>query len=275
MTPDLVLRDPGHEGGEQQPLDVRRLARHPDRVLVGARVVQADVAADLHRVRDRAGCSRGAGGRRPRRPRRRRRCPSLSPTVHSNTTLLGAFSWSCGAPGWVAFSASTTAGSGSQSTLISSSASSAWAGVSAMTAATPSPVHLTASLARTSGVLTLFVMPDEPPAGQAIGSGLYGMSAPTMTAITPGRRLGRARVDRADVGVRVRAPEDGDVDHPGELDVVEVAALAGDELRVFDPLDRGAEDVCDHVAPPQAVAAGVAPSRMTRAASRTASTMLW
>ena len=44
---------------------------------------------------------------------RRRRCPSLSPTVQSNTTLFGAFSWSCGAPGWVAFSASTTAGSGS------------------------------------------------------------------------------------------------------------------------------------------------------------------
>ena len=40
----LVLRDPGHERRQQQPLDVRRLARHPDRVLVGARVVPADVA---------------------------------------------------------------------------------------------------------------------------------------------------------------------------------------------------------------------------------------
>ena len=39
--------------------------------------------------------------------------PSLSPTVHSNTTLFGAFSWSCGAPGAIAFSTSTTAGSGS------------------------------------------------------------------------------------------------------------------------------------------------------------------
>ena len=56
-----------------------------------------------------------------------------------------------------------------------------------MIAATPSPVHLTSSVARTRGVLTLFWMPDEPPAGQAIGSGLYGMSAPTMTARTPGR----------------------------------------------------------------------------------------
>ncbi len=33
---------------------MRRLARHPDRVLVGARVVPADVPAGLHRVRDQA-----------------------------------------------------------------------------------------------------------------------------------------------------------------------------------------------------------------------------
>jgi hypothetical protein len=39
--------------------------------------------------------------------------PALSPTVHSKTMLFGAFSWSCGAPGSIAFSASTTAGSGS------------------------------------------------------------------------------------------------------------------------------------------------------------------
>ena len=115
--------------------------------------------------------------------------PALSPTFHTNTTLFGAFSWSCGAPGWVAFSASTTAGSGSQSTAIASSASIACSGVSAMTAATPSPVHFTLSVARARGVLTLFWIPDEPPAGQAIGSGLYGMSAPVMTVMTPGNFL--------------------------------------------------------------------------------------
>src|SRR6185503_19260632 len=79
-----------------------------------------------------------------------------------------------------------TAGSGSQSTWIASSASIACSGVSATTAATPSPVHLTLSVARIRGVLTLFWIPDEPPAGQAIGSGFHGMSAPTMTARTPG-----------------------------------------------------------------------------------------
>ncbi len=35
-------------------------------------------------------------------------------------------------------------------------------------------------------MLTLFWMPALPPAGQAIGSGLYGMSAPTITVTTPG-----------------------------------------------------------------------------------------
>ena len=55
-----------------------------------------------------------------------------------------------------------------------------------MTAATPSPVHLTLSVARTRGMLMLFTTPDEPPAGQAIGSGLYGTSAPVRTVTTPG-----------------------------------------------------------------------------------------
>ena len=53
-APHLVLGDAGHERRQQEALDVRRLARHPDRVLVGARVVPADVAADLHRVGDQA-----------------------------------------------------------------------------------------------------------------------------------------------------------------------------------------------------------------------------
>ena len=35
-------------------------------------------------------------------------------------------------------------------------------------------------------MLTLFWRPDAPPAGHAIGSGLYGMSAPVNTARTPG-----------------------------------------------------------------------------------------
>src|SRR6185503_15984070 len=94
--------------------------------------------------------------------------------------------WSCGAPSLVAFSASTTAGSGSQSTRIASTASAACSAVSATTAATPSPFHLTPSVASTRGVLTLFWMPAEPPAGQAIGSGLYGTSAPVRTSTTPG-----------------------------------------------------------------------------------------
>ena len=68
-------------------------------------------------------------------------------------------------------------------------ASKACSGVSAMTAATPSPVHLTLSLASALGMLMLFWSPADPPAGHAIGSGLYGMSAPTRTATTPGIAL--------------------------------------------------------------------------------------
>ncbi len=119
-------------------------------------------------------------------PARAASVPARLPTVQSNTTLLGAFSWSWGAPGWVAFSASTIAGSGSQSTWMASRASVACSAVSAITAATPSPVHLTESVARMRGVLTLFWMPATPPAGQAMGNGLYGMSAPMNTAMTPG-----------------------------------------------------------------------------------------
>ena len=58
-------------------------------------------------------------------------------------------------------------------------------------------------------------------------------------------RLGRGRVDRADVGVRVRAAQDGHVGHRRELDVVDVVAGAGDEARVLDPLDARPEDVGD------------------------------
>ncbi len=38
-------------------------------------------------------------------------------------------------------------------------------------------------------MLMLFTMPLEPPAGQAMGSGLYGTSAPVSTATTPGIAL--------------------------------------------------------------------------------------
>ena len=112
-----------------------------------------------------------------------------------------------------------------------------------MTAATPSPVHFTSSVASARGVLTLFRMPDAPPAGQAIGNGLYGTSAPVRTRTTPGIAFAAGRVDRADVGVGVGAAQDGHVGHPGHLDVVEVAALAGDEPGILDPLDPGPHDV--------------------------------
>jgi hypothetical protein len=41
------------------------------------------------------------------------------------------------------------------------------------------------------------------------------------------------RVDRDDPGVRQRAAEDGAVQHPRELDVVDVVALPADEARIL------------------------------------------
>ena len=57
-------------------------------------------------------------------------------------------------------------------------------------------------------------------------------------------RLGPRGVDRRDAGVRVRAPQELQVEHPGERDVVEVVALAADEARVLEPLD-GVADAAD------------------------------
>ncbi len=114
--------------------------------------------------------------------------PALSPAVQVNTMLFGAFSCSCGAPAFVAASASTTAGSGSQSTSIAATASAACSRVSAITIATPSPAHLTSSIASTRGVFRLFWKgPDAPPAGHAQGSaGNSAVSFPVKTAMTPG-----------------------------------------------------------------------------------------
>ena len=198
--------------------------------------------------------------------------PALSPTFHSKTTLFGAFSWSCGAPAAIAFSASTTAGSGSQSTSIASSASCACSGVSATTAATPSPVHLTLSVASDAGRVDVVLDAALPPAGQAIGSGLYGMSAPTKTATTPGIALAALvsieRMFACAYGLRRMAMWVID----WQLDVVEVVAVAGDEARVLDALDAAARTDVDghlgHRSPsPYAVPApAAAPSRMASAA---------
>ena len=65
--------------------------------------------------------------------------------------------------------------------------------------------------------------------------------------------------------------------HPAERDVVEVAAVAGDELRVLDALDRRADGSWSfdgHVCLPYATGAAD-PARITEAASRIAATMFW
>ena len=56
-----------------------------------------------------------------------------------------------------------------------------------------------------------------------------------------GHRCGRRGVDAADHGVRVRRAQEGRVGHVGQLDVVDVPALAGDQRRVFLAQDRCAD----------------------------------
>ena len=76
--------------------------------------------------------------------------------------------------------------------------------------------------------------------------------------------------------------------HPGQLDVVEIAALAGDEPRVLDPLDRRRRgrrwasvaiavllSARRQAGVAAAVVGAVAPARIVAAASRIAATMLW
>ena len=56
-----------------------------------------------------------------------------------------------------------------------------------------------------------------------------------------GERLGLRGVDGDDPRVGVRAPDDRRMEHPGQLDVVEVAALAPQEARVLDAVQALAE----------------------------------
>ena len=107
---------------------VRRLGRAPERQLAGDRVDVGDRAAGLHRRRVRARVEHVL--RRPRRRRRRTRA-SVSASSPASQSKMWLSVWPSlssritGASGSSALRASTTAGSGSYSTSISSSASRA------------------------------------------------------------------------------------------------------------------------------------------------------
>jgi len=51
----------------------------------------------------------------------------------------------------------------------------------------------------------------------------------------------RIRVDAIDFGMRVRAPENRDVKHMRELDIVHVLAAPGNQIGIFAPLDPGTD----------------------------------
>ncbi len=124
---------------------------------------------------------------------------ALSPVDQWSMRLFGTASWSCGAPGFSAASASVTTGSGSYVTVIASSASNACWRVSATTTATWSPTNRTRSFARR------LWPPGTIPDGcggkwlstslgtQTTGIGMSpAMSSAVNTPTTPGMALARA-----------------------------------------------------------------------------------
>ena len=54
--------------------------------------------------------------------------------------------------------------------------------------------------------------------------------------------LGLARVDGNNLRVRVGAPLKRQVEHAGQIDIVDVTAFAGDQRRIFDPFGRCADE---------------------------------
>ena len=70
--------------------------------------------------------------------------------------------------------------------------------------------------------------------------------SPVMTATTPGRARAVADVDGHDPGVGMKAAEEGDVEHPGDGDVVDEAPLAGEQPGILDPPDTRPDEAVDH-----------------------------
>ena len=73
------------------------------------------------------------------------------------------------------------------------------------------------------------------------GAARSATSLPVTTPITPGSASASEVSMRDDAGVRVRAAHDRGVQHPRQLDVVDVAALAAQEARVLDAVDALAD----------------------------------
>ena len=144
---------------------------------------------------------------------------SMSPpdTPHSWVLLVPKLSHTSGAPSSSAASGSTTAGFGSYSTITSSAASTAAPRLAATTTATGSPTCLTSPRlsGQWSGLLT-----STPGGFHTDASGPAkspAISSPVKHRHDARVLLGRRRVDRDDVGMRLGRPDDHRVQHPREV----------------------------------------------------------
>ena len=98
--------------------------------------------------------------------------------------------------------------------------------------------HVAGGLAGQRRVRRDLQLGQEPAAGQRVDPGhvLAGEDGDHARM-----RLGLGDVDAADLRVGVRAPHERGIGHAGQLEVVGVVALAGDEAGVLAPLDARAE----------------------------------
>ena len=225
--PDAVLGDAG-EVGVERAVGVRRLGRAPEGELL-ARCGRSR----RPRRRSRAAPGARAGRRSPARSSTSARAKTAavaaaSPVSQSKqwlSVLPSTSSRISGVSGSSARRTSTTGSSTSYSTSISSSASRAAYRSSATTKATSWPWNRTLSVAST--------------AWTSPGEGRH----PRQAALVEHRagddgldlrvRLGGGGVDADQAGVGHRRAEHGEVEHPRELDVVAVAALAAHEPLVL------------------------------------------
>ena len=136
-----------------------------------------------------------------------------------------------GSPGRRAFSASTIAGSGSRSASIASSASSAWAGVSAMTMAMPFAGPLDVVEREQPGRVEVVGVRPVGTAGRPRARQRRQVleSFAGVDRDDAGHPLRGAGVDRPDARMGIGAAQDRRMRQVRDLDVVEVRAPTGDE----------------------------------------------
>ena len=177
---------------------------------------------------------------------------SLLPIINVKATLFGASSHTSGAPGFTASSTPITAGSGSYSISTSSAALRACSSRFGDDEgdALADRAHLVdgedrarrAKALRPAHVFRHRRRQRAEPVGLDVGAGEHGEHAVG--------GLGLAGVDPFDAGMGVRRHDHDAVALMRQVEVVDIAAAAGDEARILDPRHGLADAEFLHASPP-------------------------